>query len=88
MNIKEAKNLIDEILDLCSQIEDPILTESAEGIYRDVQAAKTVEHVIQCASELMIFINETPWDDYDASDIRMEIERIYDHLQEDYEDFV
>ena len=86
MNIKDAKNLLNEILDICTQIEDPILTDAAEGIYRDAQAAKSPEQVLRCASELMIFVNDTPWDDYDP-ELKSEIERIYIDLQEGCEDF-
>lgn len=84
MNIKDAKNIIDEILDLCAQVEDSFLNENAEGIYRDVQAAKNIEHVIRCASELMIFVNETSFED---EDLKLEIERLYNQLQDDYEEF-
>ena len=84
MNIKEVKNILDEILDLCYQAENSFLNENAEGIYRDAQAAKSVEHVIRCASELMIFVNETLFED---EDLKMEIERLYNQLQDNYEEF-
>lgn len=84
MNIKDAKNLLDEILDICSQIEDQILNDAAEGIYRDAQAAKSTEQVLRCASELMIFVNETPFDDME---LKSEIERIFNELQDGSEEF-
>jgi len=84
MNIKDAKNILDEILDLCAQAEDSFLNENAEGIYRDAQAAKTPEHVLRCASELMIFVGETQFDDLD---LKSEIEKLYEQLQDGYEEF-
>lgn len=84
MNTKEAKNILDEILDLCAQAEDSFLNENAEGIYRDAQRAKSPEQVLRCASELMIFVNETPFDDMD---LKAEIEKLYDQLQDGYEEF-
>ena len=84
MNLKDAKNILDEILDLCYQAEDPFLNESAEGIYRDVQSTKTPEQVLRCASELMIFVNETQFDDMD---LKAEIERLFNQLQDEYEEF-
>jgi hypothetical protein len=86
MNIKDARNLLDEILELCSQVEDQILNDAAEGIYRDAQSAKTPEHILRCASELMIFVNDTPWDDQDP-ELKSEMERIFLDLQEGCEDF-
>jgi len=86
MNTKEAKNILDEILELCSQIEDQILNDAADGIYRDAQASKTPEQVLGCASELMIFVNDTPWDDHDP-EIKFEMEKLFIDLQEGCEDF-
>lgn len=84
MNIKDAKNIVDEMLDLCAQTEDLFLNENTEGIYRDVQASKTIKHVLGCASELMIFVNETVFDDLD---LKYEIEKLYEQLQYDSEEF-
>jgi hypothetical protein len=84
MNIKDAKNIVDEMLDLCAQTEDSFLIENSEGIYRDVQASKTFQHVLGYASELMVFVNETIFDDLD---LKYEIEKLYEQLQYDSEEF-
>ncbi len=78
MELKEAKKILNEMLDLCAQIEDQILSEEAEGIYRDVQAAKTIEHVITAGRELIIFMNEIPGED----EIKTEVEELYTSLLE------
>lgn len=82
MDLKSAKKILNEMLDLSAQIEDQILSEEAEGIYRDVQAAKTIEHVIAAGRELIIFINEVPGDD----EIKAEIEELYTSLLESHDE--
>lgn len=85
MDLKSTKKILDEIFDLCSQLEDQILSEVIEGIYNDVHAAKSIEIVIASARELMVFVSETPDDDFTA-DIKNEIENIFNNLLEEYGD--
>jgi hypothetical protein len=87
MEIKKAKSLLDDILDICAQFEDETLTEACSGIYNDIQAAKNLEVVIASARELMVFVNEAPWEDADLLDLKDEIEEIFNKLMEEYEDF-
>ena len=87
MEIKRAKNLIEEILDLCSQFEDEVLTEACSGIFNTIQSSKSVEEIISCARELMVFVNEAPWEEAELSDIKDEIEGIFLTLLEEFEDF-
>jgi DNA-binding transcriptional regulator GbsR (MarR family) len=87
MEIKKAKSLLDDILDICAQFEDETLTEACSGIYNDIQAAKNLEVVIASARELMVFVNEAPWEDADLLDLKDEIEEIFNRLMEEYEDF-
>jgi hypothetical protein len=87
MELKKAKALVGEMLDICNQLEDETLTEACSGIYNDVQASKTVEVVVSCARELMVFVNEAPWEEYDLSDLKEEVEIIFNSLLEEFEDF-
>ncbi len=87
MELKKAKNILGEMLDLCSQLGDETLNEACSGIYNDVSAAKTVSTVISSARELMVFINDAPWEDYDLSELKDELEDIYNNLLEEHEDF-
>lgn len=87
MEIKKAKSLLDDILDICSQLGDETLTEACSGIYNDIQAAKSVEVVIASARELMVFVNEAPWSDFDLDDLKDEIEEKFIQLLEEYEEF-
>lgn len=87
MELKKAKNLVEDMLELCTQLEDEALTETCSGIYNDLQAAKSLELIVTCARELMVFVNETPWEEYDASDIKDEVENVFNDLMEQYEEF-
>jgi hypothetical protein len=87
MEIKKAKSLLDDILDICAQLEDETLTEACSGIYNDIQAAKSLEVIITSARELMVFVNEAPWEDADLLDLKEEVEEIFNRLMEEYEDF-
>lgn len=85
MDLKSSQKILNEIFELCSQLEDQVLSEAIEGIYNDVQAAKTIENVISSARELMVFVYESVDDDF-TMDIKSEIENLYNNLLEDYED--
>lgn len=73
------------MLDLCSRLEDDSLNETCSGIYNDVRAAKNVDQVIQSARELMVFVSEADWQEFD--DIKDEIENIFYILLEESEEF-
>lgn len=85
MDLKSSQKILNEIFELCSQLEDQVLSEAIEGIYNDVQAAKTIENVISSARELMVFVYESVDDDF-TMDIKSEIENLYNNLLEDFED--
>jgi hypothetical protein len=85
MDLKSAKKILDEIFELCYQLEDQILSESIEGIYNDISSAKSIELVISSARELMVFVWESPDDDFSA-DIKNEIENLYNNLLEEYDE--
>ena len=85
MDLKSSQKILNEIFELCGQLEDQVLSEAIEGIYNDVQAARTIENVISSARELMVFVSETPDDDF-TMDIKNEIENLYNNLLEDFED--
>ena len=87
MEIKKAQSAVFEMLDLCGQLENESLSETCSGIYNDVVAAKSLDSVIVCARELMVFVNEAPWEEYDLTDIRDEIETLFNNLLEESEEF-
>ena len=63
MELKRAKNLVEDMLDVCGQLGDDDLLETCSGIYNDVQAAKSIEQILTSAAELMLFVSETNWDE-------------------------
>lgn len=87
MDIKKARTLVDDMLDICGQVDNETLAEASQGIYRDVHAAKSIESIMSSARELMVFVNEVPWESYDTDDLKNELENIYNQLLEDFEDF-
>lgn len=86
MDIKKARLSLNEMLDICARLEDDTLNEACSGIYNDVKAAKSVGQIIDSARELMIFVSEAEWEE-DFSELREEIEQMFNELLEDYEDF-
>ena len=86
MDIKKARSIADEMFEICAQV-DEALAEAAEGIYRDVHAAKSVESIINSTIELMVFVNEAPWESLDMDEQKTELENLYNQLLEDFEDF-
>ncbi len=87
MELKKAKSLVNDILDICAQFEDETLTEACSGIYNDIQVAKNVESVISSARELMVFVNDSPWEDFDFEDLKYEAEDVFNKLMEEYDEF-
>lgn len=86
MDIKKARLSLNEMLDICSRLEDDTLNEACSGIYNDVKAAKTVGQIVDSARELMIFVNETECDE-ELFELKEELEILFNNLLEDYEDF-
>ena len=87
MELKKAKSLVNDILDICSHFDDETLTEACSGIYNDVHAATNIENVISSLRELMVFINESPWEEYDLQDLKEEAEDIFNKIMEEYDEF-
>ena len=78
MEIEKAINIICEILDICSQLDEENLNEACSGIYNDIHMAKSVESIINSAAELMVFINEAPWESMEGGEeLKYEIESLY-----------
>jgi len=70
MNLKKAKQLFEEIVDICYQTENPKLIEAVEPIYRDVEASQDVSQIIVYAEELQVVMNEMDIDEDEEDDIQ------------------
>lgn len=86
MELKKAYNLVSEMIDLCGQLGEESLSDACSGIYNDINVAKNTAAIINSARELMVFVGEAPWSDYDLFELKEEIETIFNNLLEEFED--
>lgn len=85
MDLKKVKSMVDEMLDICSKLEDEELSTACNGIYNDLQVCKSIQGVISCARELMVFSSDSPWD-AETYELRDEVESIFNQLLEETEE--
>ncbi|HUU89501.1 MAG TPA: hypothetical protein VMX17_17340 [Candidatus Glassbacteria bacterium] len=83
MNLKEAKNIFEEICELCGRINDSILDDALESIYRELECVENVEDVLQLTSDLMLYVDEVTWDDDEVKQIKSDIQELYNNLQDE-----
>lgn len=79
MNLKQAKELFEEIVDICYQTDNPKLIEAIAPLYIDVENAKDVSQIINYAEELQVFLNEMdilPEEEEDIQDVQEKIEML------------
>ena len=81
MNLKEAKQLFEEIVELCYQTENQQLIETIEQIYPEVEEATAVFKVISSAEELQVIINDLEILPEEEDDIQ-ELQEIIEKLSE------
>lgn len=85
MNLKEAKALFDEIVDLCYQLEDNSLNSSLDSFYQEVSHAKDEYDILEITSELMFYVDEINSYDQDIEGIKAEIQDLYNKMQDEIE---
>lgn len=83
MNLKQAKNLFDEIADLASQLEDDNLNDALESLYVEIGKSKTEYDVLEVTSELMFYVDECK--DDQNEDLVLEIQELYNNMQDELE---
>jgi hypothetical protein len=59
MNINAAKQLFEEIVELCYESGNPRVIEVLESIYDEVDSSDDLAKVISSLEELQVAINET-----------------------------
>jgi len=59
MNIDKAKQLFEEIVELCYESQNPRIIEVLESIYDEVNESEDLASVISSLEELQVAINET-----------------------------
>lgn len=81
MKLKEAKQMFEDIVELCYHTENPKLIEVTDSIYSDVEKAESLLEVISAVEELQIILNEMevlP----DEEDAVMEMSEMIEKLSE------
>ena len=59
MDINTAKQLFEEIVELCYESRNPDLISAIEAMYDELEEATRVPKLVSLAEELQVVINET-----------------------------
>ncbi|HIP31409.1 MAG TPA: hypothetical protein EYG86_01465 [Crocinitomicaceae bacterium] len=76
MKLNAAKQLFEEIVDLCYQTENQQLIETITNIYPEVEDAQDVSKIIYSVEELQVNLNEIEFLPEDEEDIQEMLEKI------------
>jgi len=79
MNLDGAKQLFEEIVDLCQQTQNQQLIEIAASLYPEVEQADDLTKVISSAEELQVNLNEMeflPEEEEDVQEMHEKIEKM------------
>jgi len=82
MNLKEAKELFEEITELCYESENPRIIEVIEDIYSEVSESKDLSKIITSLEELQVAINEADFESEDEEDLLCEVQEKIELLSE------
>jgi hypothetical protein len=85
MNLKEAKAMFDEIVDLCYQLEDHKLNDALDSFYQEVGLAPDEYDILSITSELMFYVDEISSYDQDIENIKAEVQDLYNKMQDEIE---
>lgn len=77
MELQEAMELFEEIVELCYETENPRIIEVIEEIYSEVEYSTSVPKVISALEELQVVINQ--------QDLTEDEEEITNEIQEKIE---
>jgi hypothetical protein len=81
MTLKEAKQMFEEIVELCYQTGNQQLIETIVQIYPEVEDATELSRIILSAEELQVVINDMDILDGEEDDVQ-EIQEIIERLSE------
>lgn len=79
MELEEAKEIFEKIVELCYEMENPRLIEIIESIYSEVDKAEDASDIYTSCQEIQIVINEedfTEDEEYTISEIEEMIESL------------
>ena len=81
MTLEQAKELFEEIADLCYQTGNPQLIETINQIYPEVEDATELSKVISSSEELQVIINDIDFLPEEEDDVQ-EMQEIIERLSE------
>ncbi len=81
MELDEAKDLFEEIVELCYDTENPRIIEIIEDIYSEAQSARDLPKLISMLEELQVVINSEDLTE-DEEDITNEIQEKIELMSE------
>ena len=82
MNLKEAKELFEEITELCYESENPKIIEIIEDIYSEVSNSRDVSKIISSLEELQVAINEADFETDEEEELLCEVQEKIELLSE------
>ena len=82
MELEEALELFEEIVELCYESENPRIIEVIEDIYSEVTSLKDVTKIIISLEELQVAINEADFETEDEEEILCEVKEKIELLSE------
>jgi len=82
MNLKEAKELFEEITELCYESENPKIIEIIEDIYSEVSESKDMSKIISSLEELQVAINEADFETDEEEELLCEVQEKIELLSE------
>lgn len=81
MELEEAKEIFEQIVELCYETENPRLIEVIESIYPEVDKAEDASDICTSCQEIQIIINEEYFTE-DEQDVIWEIQEKIESLLE------
>lgn len=81
MNLEEAKDIFDQIVELCYQIEDPNFLERVEPIIRESEIAQHISDLARNGEEIQVNINEMEFLE-EEEEIILELHKLIEKLSE------
>ena len=79
MKLEAAKQLFEEIVDLCYNTQNQHLIETIENIYPEVKCATNISNIISSAEEFQLNLNEMevlPDEEEDVQEMHEKIEKL------------
>jgi hypothetical protein len=81
MTLEQARELFEEIAEICYQTENQQLIDTVNQIYPEIEEAESVSKIVLSVEELQVVINVINFLDEEEDDVQ-EIQEIIEKLSE------